>query len=147
MTAPTFPRDTIAAVIGVTPRHIGNLIKEGMPTVGRGKYDLAACVQWYIDYRVRLASPATKFDNARLRKMVADAKKREIEVKKLEGDLIPADKVAEAWTTILGAVRAKLLSIPTKMAPLVLAADDLAEAQEIIKGQIYEVLNELSQKA
>lgn len=43
--------ETVASMCGLTPRRIQQLVTEGViPRVGRGKYNLAACVRAYIVY-------------------------------------------------------------------------------------------------
>ncbi len=141
---PYFKVKTIAGVLGLKSRRVQELTKIGMPQVKRGRYDLAACVQWYVEYRVRLASHASRMDNAKLRKLTADARKRELEVKVMEEKLIPVDVVVKTWSNITAAMRAKLLAIPTKAAPMILSITTQAEAQEILKSYIYEALDELT---
>lgn len=141
---PHFKVGTIAAVLGLTTRRVRVLVQLGMPQVKRGRYDLAACVQWYVDYRVKAASHASRMDNARLRKLKAEAKKKEIEIRIMEEKLIPVDEVVKTWSNITAAMRAKLLAIPTKAAPMILSITTQAEAQELLKSYIYEALDELT---
>ena len=141
---PLFKIQTIAAVLGLTTRRVRVLIQLGMPKVKRGRYNLAECVQWYVNYRVKAASHASRMDNARLRKLRAEAKEKELKISTMEGKLIPVDEVVKTWSNITAAMRAKLLAIPTKAAPMILSITKQAEAQEILKSYIYEALDELT---
>jgi hypothetical protein len=40
----------IAIILGVTEQRVRQLTQEGMPRVGRGRYPLIGCVQWYLAY-------------------------------------------------------------------------------------------------
>lgn len=60
------------------------------------------------------------------------------------GNLIPAEQVEQAWGDLVFAARARLLSIPTKAAPLVQSAENRAEVESILKATVYEALEELS---
>jgi len=141
---PLFKIQTIAAVLGLTTRRVRVLIQLGMPKVKRGRYNLADCVQWYVNYRVKAASHASRMDNARLRKLRAEAKEKELKISTMEEKLIPVDEVVKTWSNITAAMKAKLLAIPTKAAPMILSITTQAEAQDILKSHIYEALDELT---
>ena len=66
-----------------------------------------------------------------------------IQIEQLKGDLIPAEDVEKGWVSLVSDMRAKLLTIPTKAAPLVIVCDDAAEAKAILKEQVSDALTEL----
>lgn len=70
--------------------------------------------------------------------------KIDLEIEVLQKTLIPAEQIEREWADILASARAKLLSIPTRGASLVLAAEDRAEAEQILKALVYEALEELA---
>ncbi len=84
------------------------------------------------------------YDVERTRKMAADARIAEIELRKVEGELVIAEEVVDAWTSVVGAVKARLLSIPTKAAPIVANETEAGECQIILEDLINEALEELS---
>ena len=61
----------------------------------------------------------------------------------MKGDLVPANEVSEAWTALVAAMRARLLSIPTKAAPMVVVIEDQNKAKDIIKKHVNDALAEL----
>lgn len=87
-------RAYLAEVLAVDVRSIKNFVDEGMPKLARGKFDLRACVQWYVT-REREAAREGKglsdLDLAKQRKELAQAAKAEIEVEQLRGEIIPLD--------------------------------------------------------
>lgn len=83
-------------------------------------------------------------DEARTRKLSAEAELAEIELAKAKGDLVPAALVITAWEEVLRAMKAKLLAIPSKAAPVLAAEDNPGEVQKLLDTEIEEALNELS---
>ena len=90
---------------------------------------------------VSLGSP---YDEARTRKVNAEAEIAELELARVHGTLVIAVDVVQAWEEVLGALKGKLLSIPTKAAPVVSAEPDAAQCQHILEDLMNEALEELS---
>ena len=84
------------------------------------------------------------YDEARTRKVTAEAQISEIELEKIKGSLVAAADVVTAWENVLGAMKGKLLSLPTKAAPIVAAESDAGGCQQILEGILSEALEELS---
>lgn len=149
MAAQTFPLDTICKLLDLTPQRVNQLVREGIvPRAERGRYELVPVVQSYIRY---LRDRAVKGDvhgddysahRTRLVKVRADL--LEMEQAQTEGKLIPAEDVESAWVDVMANCRAKMLSIPTKAAPEVFAAESLVEVKAILKTSVNEALSELA---
>jgi len=86
----------------------------------------------------------SSYDEARTRKINAEAEIAEMELAKIRLQLCPTEDVVKAWTDVLNACRAKFLSLPTKIAPLLAQEDDAGVVKDLLEAQIYEVLTELS---
>ena len=86
----------------------------------------------------------SSYDEARTRKVNAEAEIAELELKKIHNELVNADDVVQAWTDVLGSVKSRLLSIPTKAAPVVAAETNAGMCQKIVEELIQEALEELS---
>lgn len=84
------------------------------------------------------------YDQARTRKMEADAAIAEIELQKAQKLLVKADDVEKVWSTILFAVRAKLIAIPSKAAPVLALENDVAVIKDILDNAVGEALAELA---
>ncbi len=84
------------------------------------------------------------YDKARLRKMIAEADAAELETAKLAGEVISIEDAEAEWTEIATAIRAKLLSMPSKLAPLVAAEPEPTRCRDLIEGVIFEALAELA---
>ena len=86
----------------------------------------------------------SSYDEARTRKVNAEAQIAEIELQKVRGELVPAEDVVNAWNDVLGALKSKLLSIPTKGAPIISTESKAGTCQKILEDLINEALEELS---
>jgi hypothetical protein len=86
----------------------------------------------------------SSYDEARTRKVNAEAEIAELELARVHGTLVLAADVVQAWEDVLGALKGKLLSIPTKSAPVVSAESDAALCQTVLEDLMNEALEELS---
>lgn len=81
-------------------------------------------------------------ERARLAREQADA--QELKNRQARGELVPGDQIESAWVALMSGVRSRLLSVPSKVAPIVHAAKTPAEAEAIIREHQTEALAELS---
>lgn len=86
----------------------------------------------------------SSYDEARTRKVNAEAEIAELELAKVKGELVLAEDVVQAWEDILGAIKGKLLSMPAKAAPIVAAESEAGICQKVVEDLILEALEELS---
>ncbi len=137
---------TLGDFIGVTPGRISQMVTDGIIIrSGRGRYQFLASVKAYIDMlKGGGGARGADYNAERTRLTKAQADEKELQVKQLQGDLIPAEDVLEEWQKMLTSMRSKLLSIPSKTAHLVIAAEKYQEAERIIRERIYEALQEMS---
>lgn len=102
-------------------------------------------------YRIADAAPALLggaegeilgFEEARNRKMAAEAQLLELDLMVKRGELMPVGEVSTDLDRTFGAVRSKLLAIPSKLAP-VLSPKDPFKAQRLLDAEMSDVLAEL----
>lgn len=86
----------------------------------------------------------SSYDEARTRKMNADAQMAEMELLKAKGQYISVIDVQSAWQSVLANMKAKLLSMPSTVAPLVQSETNLGVVKDIIENSVRECLEELS---
>lgn len=138
----------ISEIFGYDPRRIQQLTHEGaLVRVGHGKFDLRKSIQAYIEYKVGKETPdEDEIDNAKetAKWTKARREKAELEVAIIRGELHRSKDVERVMNDMLGAFRARLLSLPTKMAPQVIGKTDLAEVKDVLKLAVIEAMNELS---
>jgi len=84
------------------------------------------------------------YEKERARLTKAQADRTELEAAELRGEMVRSDWVIEEWGRMLGAMRMRLLSIPTKAAPRVRGALTDEAAAKLIEAEVLEALGELS---
>ena len=149
---PSYPSGTISKLLDITDRHLRRLVTEGIlirDDGKRGRYPITN-VTLYIKYLRERAfgneAKETDLQTERTRLAKAQADRTEMEVGQLKESLIRSDDVIDKWSELISNCRGKLLNTPAKIAHLVIAADEYSEVEEIIRTEIYEALNELSEQ-
>jgi phage terminase Nu1 subunit (DNA packaging protein) len=99
-------------------------------------------VQWFVN---RSGTGDGEFNNQRERLAAAQAEKVEAENRIRRGELVDAHEVIAEWQNVLSAMRAKLLSMPSKLGPQLVSRDDPAKIAHMIKTEVYQALDELSE--
>ena len=142
----------VADHLDLSVKRISELIRDGiLPSKqGRSPLNIDVCRVAYISYLRKLGgyhkrSGSGDIAEEKTKLTAAQARKAELEVEELEGNLIPAQLVEDTWVDYVSNARAKLLGLPSRIAHQVITVDKYAEAESIIKEQVYDILNELSQ--
>ena len=146
--ATSFNITAIAKLLKLTERRVQQLAKDDIiPKAERGKYDLISSVHGYIDFlKAKAGGDFTAEDVIKNKNklMKAKAEIAEIEKMKATGELIPKEEVKRTWLELVQKVKQKLLSIPNKVAPVVVTVKSINEIKLILQDKIYEALYEIS---
>ncbi len=144
---------TVARIFGVNVSSVHRLAKEPgfPPKLGPGVFDLNKATVWYIRYLqglVRRRGPSGGPETAlvateRLRVLKGQATKIELGNAVQKGEYIAVPAVAAQWTRSISTCRARLLAMPSKLAPL-LANKQAGFVAEEMKTEIYAALTELA---
>lgn len=137
----------IAEILGLTTRQIRNLEGEGMPHRAEGNrklYPLPGAVQWYYQREIARAMP-TDFEEAKARKMAAEAALAELELAQAEGRIVTVDDMEKMLSSPLYRLRAKMLSLPSKWAPSLVGCRTVAEAQTRLEAAVEEAMLALAE--
>lgn len=141
MTPKGWSISALAVELGRDRRTVAAAVGTLTPMAREGKSDL---------YRLTDVLPLllgegkpTDFDDAKARKMAAEAELAEIELATKRGELVPVSVAITRVVDEYTAVRSKLLAIPSKMAPLVAAESAEAVCRALLLQIITEALNEL----
>lgn len=86
----------------------------------------------------------SSYDEARTRKVNAEAEIAELELAKVRGQLVIADDVVKAWSDVLSNLKSKLTNIPSKAAPIVASESEAGMIQHILTDLMNEALEELA---
>lgn len=116
---------------------------------GRGgsDYETADVIAWLERRKINQTvgnQDLIDLEEGRRRKMAAEAGIAEIELMKEQGKVVEIEVVADAIGEQLSNLRAKMLSLPSKVAGQVYTAKDVKEIKAILDDAIYEALNEVS---
>jgi phage terminase Nu1 subunit (DNA packaging protein) len=149
MATNTPPIAVIARLLDLTERRVQQLGREGViPKAERGRYDLVGAVRGYVRYlrvqAARVQGGAADFGAERARLVRAKADLAEMDAACRRGELLAASDVEEAWIAVLARLRARLLALPDRMAPLVHQETTIAGVRAQIRQAVGEALSELA---
>lgn len=145
----------LAAILGVSDRRIrqlknefGLFSAENSTSGSKKRYKLEKCVPEYINYKIEAeAQQGTTVSREKEQAEHEQIKKNIsiLKLRKLRGQLHEAEDVENFLTDMLIGFRNHLLSMPQKIAPLIIGEDDIKNVIKIIEKEITEALAELSE--
>lgn len=143
----------LARAWGVSLPTVGAWVKRGCPYISKGGpgkpwiFNTSEVAAWREEQAAQAALGETQsldIEEARRRKLAAEAALAELDVAKRRGEVIEIEEVARVIGDDYANVRAKLLSIPTKLAPQLLGVEETAEIKGLIERALTEALEELT---
>jgi len=149
---PSYTANVIANVLKVQARSVYRLAEqEVIPKPDAdGKFDLVASVHGYIDFLrsrhggSKSALSAQKFSAERARLYEARADIAEVERARLAAELVSADEVETAWIDMITIAKARMLALPSKMAPRLALISSPTKIRELLESELYAALGELA---
>jgi phage terminase Nu1 subunit (DNA packaging protein) len=145
---------TVAEALHLDARRIQQLVAEGLPKEARGKYDSLKCLRWYVRYlQEKLArsfeghggaGDATGLTDQRLRGMKATTELREMELALKKGLTVNVADVQAAWSELVLMTKARMMSIPPRLAVEVMGETSRVMIQAKIEKAIKDSLNQLA---
>ena len=151
----TMTTDEVAKYLGVTNARVSQLKKEGvitpLPSGSRKEGDFYKPLETFIKaarhYRELCDSRSSKdteeMKKAKERQFIARAKKEELELSEVEGELHKADDIVYAIGSALSRLRINLLAIPKGIAPQIVDEKNINVIAEKINERICRALNEV----
>lgn len=139
----------VAGHLDMTRQSVADLVQRGiLPKAEKKQLDLDACRRAYINH-LRNQAAGRHGGGGQLEHWRTElAREKATEAKRAnelaEGKVIPQDQVVRGWQIVLGQVRAKFLSIPTKAAPILAAMGGKPAA---IKERLTELIHECLEDA
>lgn len=144
----------LAEILGLSEETLTQYQKDGTFPIlhkRRGRagsdYETADVIAWLERRRVGHMignQDAIDIEEGKRRKIAAEAGLAELELLKEQGKVVEIDRIAEEIGEQLSNFRAKMLSIPSKVAGQVYTAKDIKEIKVILDDAIFEALNEIS---
>lgn len=154
--AATLDTTQLAQLLMITPRHLRKLRADGILVRARdeagvelqGRYALVANVHAYIKYLQQQGrwDDTSETTRARLvnQRMAAEAEMAELRLKQVKGQLHRAADVEFVLTNMITAVKQHLLSIPSRVARLLVGLTSFQKIYDILSAEIALVLRDLS---
>jgi len=134
----------LAEMLSLSARRIQQLVAAGvLPKPTAKGHDLQTAVRSYVRF-LRQPGKSASLTDAKQKLVEVQTALKSVELHRREGELVEVTACAAIWERAATAVRAKLLALPTKCAPLV-EGRSVREASEVLRRQVYEALTELSQ--
>lgn len=141
----------LARIIGKSERYVQILVKKGaiskLNEKAKNRYDIYSCVQEYITF-IQKQQNSGSLEERKLQAEVdykeAKAAIMQIELDEIEGRMHSAEDVESMTTDLCLAIRSALLSLPGRLAVDLSEKDDPQEISELIKTEVYDILDDLS---
>ena len=134
----------MAVELDIDRRRVGVAASECTPAGGNGRgatYWLREVVRSLYDREdLNAGEEKALLDRARRLKV-------ELEIAEKEAKLLDAEAVKEEWSRLVMNFRARMLALPTSLAPAVAVEGDVVACAALLKATVYEALTELSQSA
>ncbi len=138
----------LAEALGVSTVAVDGWIRRSCPVKERGSkgvswvFVLADVVAWLNE-----RNTGESADLAKERALLAreQRKKTTLERKRIERELIPAEEVKLNWLGMVSNMRARLLALPSRMAPMVAGMTKAFDIEQAIREEVYIALTELSE--
>ena len=148
----TVNKAELARILDVSAMTINNWVTRGCPVaqmVGPNKkwaFNLAQVVDWRMEQAKKAAKGEAKsvdLDEAKRRKLVAEAEMAELDLEVRQGQLVEIEAVAKTVGDDYANMRAKLLSIPSKISPQLVGVESVTRIQSVLDKVVSEALEEL----
>jgi phage terminase Nu1 subunit (DNA packaging protein) len=133
-------RYDLGVMIGMPPKDIDRALREGMPTHGRRargaalKFRLPDVIRWLLRKRDQ---DGDTLESAKRKERAAMARRREIEVSKMEAELVPIADVEALITDQLARLQSELASIPVRLVAT-------PEVRDVVRAEIQAAFGRLS---
>ena len=143
---------TLEKILQVSDRRIRQLAEENIIVrVSKGRYRLMESISNYIlTLKVSMEAGNSQSVDGELNldeeKAIHERVKRhisELKLKTMQGELHKSEDVERVMTDMLISIKSKLLSMPSKLAPMLVARNDIDFIKRTISAEVLEVLNEL----
>lgn len=137
-------------MLAMTQQGVGQWAEQAPPELvklrkGRRYLLWPGFMVWYRQRLQASREKPTDFEEARARKMAADAELAELELARVRGEQVPVETFRETVSGIATKIRAQLLAAPGRYSARIVGVDSLPDAQRHLDAIVRDVLNELSE--
>jgi len=144
----------LAKILNVTPRRVQQLVHEGMPKSGKGRYPLIACIHWYIKFwQDRAEGRVSGYGHNVQKEGVVAAKERltrtqadiaQIDYQERVGAVHKTEECRRAAFTLGRELRDMMLIVPDRVDAILAAENDRARVNSTLRQELSQVLHEFA---
>lgn len=147
-------RTELAGLMGKNVTTIDSWIRDGMPFLKKGskginwEFDLTEVIKWR-EQKIRSNIPNSElieYEEARRRKVAAEAGILEIELQRKRSEVISKDEVEQGLSKAFLTIKQRLRTIPERIISQLISETDERQASELMLNEIDDALLELSQQ-
>tara|TARA_R100000805_G_C3594497_1_gene95842 strand:+ start:73 stop:564 length:492 start_codon:yes stop_codon:yes gene_type:complete len=131
---------------GVTPIYVSRWIERDKVPTKDGKLEIEVANRYW-HKRPQSRQKKIDFDEARTKKMEADARLAEMNADTMASQLVETQSVVETWERSFAKIKTKMTALPNKMGPILAVQDDPKIVTNQLKNAINKILNELATNA
>ena len=131
---------------GVTLTYVRKWVAEFKVPQTENKLDLEVAERYW-HKRPQSRQKKIDFDEARTKKMEADARLAEMSADTMASQLVETASVVETWERSFAQIKTKMTALPNKMGPILAVQDDPKICTNQLKNAINKILNELASSA
>ena len=131
---------------GVTLTYVRKWVAEFKVPQTENKLDLEVAERYW-HKRPQSRQKKIDFDEARTKKMEADARLAEMSADTMASQLVETASVVETWERSFAKIKTKMTALPNKMGPILAVQDDPKICTNQLKNAINKILNELASNA
>ena len=145
-------RTAVAEIFGKSVSTIDQWVSSGCPVIKRGgkgiewAFDTAAVHEWCVQRRLAAAEKKRPIglDEARLRKLAADAELAELELAKKRSEVVAVDVVTQVWGGLCAEARIRFRNIPVRVVSALVGETDEREIKAALLREIDLVLTDMA---
>ena len=131
---------------GVTLTYVRKWVAEFKVPQTENKLDLEVAERYW-HKRPQSRQKKIDFDEARTKKMEADARLAEMSADTMARQLVETASVVETWERSFAKIKTKMTALPNKMGPILAVQDDPKICTNQLKNAINKILNEWASNA
>jgi len=133
----------LAALFGVTPRHVRGLAQDGkFAKIGRNTYNLGDALRGFLESKKTSDSAAKRLIEERARKLSADADLAELNLAKARAEVAPIAEFERVQGQLYSLVQANMLNVPSRVSMQIVGSTDEAHIKAVLRDEIISALKQ-----
>ena len=137
-------RAELSQAMGVSLPTVDRWVRDGMPVKQRGskgtpwEFALADVVNWWGDRQRQAAAvdKPTNAEDAKLRKLVAEAELVELELAKAKGEIAPVRDFERAQARAMAVIRQNIMNVPARAVLRLLGETDESTFKATLRAEL-----------